>query len=427
MKRLLSIILTASLLLYPFATFAVDYGSQPSQTQQVPPVAQTLVREGDFAVKLAATLNVGLPTNEAEAEDMLAKAGVAPLNGWISDYPMTPEIVGQLQDSIVSAAEEGKLSMKSEEAMRGFYSLTAQMTLPTPAGEWIAPDGEKAPVGQYDSQTINNYYIDEGPPIITYYPPPVYYGYLYDWVPYPVFWFGFWFPGFFICHNFTTTVIVSNPPFVNRKAIVSNNIINRDGRRVAIVDPVVRTNTGGVRPITTLRTGDGSTFRNLTNLRSGVGLTGPNARRSIASSNSALGTEGFRSPEARKNAEAIYFRSVERMRSGLVGESGMARGVKGRSVYQGVPDRTFNGPLRGGGERRFVSPDSPGRSFGHPMVRGSNESVRGFTASSGYSMGSARRLVTPGATSRSLSGSMFRGGGGNHSTRSFSGNGWRGR
>ena len=93
MKKLLSIILTASLLLYPFATFAADYVSQPSQAQQVPPVAQTLVREGDFAVKLAATLNLGLPTNEAEAEDMLAKAGVAPLNGWISDYPMTPQIV----------------------------------------------------------------------------------------------------------------------------------------------------------------------------------------------------------------------------------------------------------------------------------------------------------------------------------------------
>src|SRR5574337_680895 len=108
MKKWLSIMMAASLLLYPFAAFAADYGSQTSQTQQVPPVAQTLVREGDFAVKLAAELDLGTPDNEATAEDMLAKAAVVPSNGWISDYPMTPEIVGQLQSSIAKAAEEGK-------------------------------------------------------------------------------------------------------------------------------------------------------------------------------------------------------------------------------------------------------------------------------------------------------------------------------
>jgi hypothetical protein len=421
MKKLLSIILTASLLLYPFATFAADYGSQPSQTQQVPPVAQALVREGYFAVKLAAMLNLGSPTNEAEAEDMLAKAGVAPLNGWISDYPMTPEIVGQLQDSLSRAAAEGTLSMNSEEATKGLYSLTTQMTLPTPAGEGTAaPEGKKAPVGQSDSQTINNYYYDQGPPIITYYPPPVYYGYLYDWVPYPVFWFGFWFPGFYVCNSFTRVVWVNSRPF-----IVSNNVIDHHGRRVAVVDPVVRTNTGGVRPITTLRTENGRTFRNLTDLRNGVSLTGPNTGRPGAYSNSALRTEGFRSPEARKNAEAIYSRSVERMRPGMVREGGMARGAEGRTFEPGAPDRTFNGPVRGGGERRFVSPDSPGRSFRYPMMRGSNESVRRFTAPTGHSMGGARQLVAPGAPSRSFSGSMIRGG--NYSMRSFSGNGWRGR
>ena len=99
MSKLLSIIMAASLLVFPFATFAVDYGSQSSQTQQVPPVAQTLVREGDFAIKLATELGLGSPTEEAAAEEMLAKAGVLPVNGWISDYPVTPEIIGQLNDS----------------------------------------------------------------------------------------------------------------------------------------------------------------------------------------------------------------------------------------------------------------------------------------------------------------------------------------
>ena len=90
MKKRLSVVLTAGLLLYPFAGFAQDYGQQTSQRQQAPPVAQTLVREGDFAIKLAAELDLGKPENEAAAEDILARAGVSPLNGWISDYPMTP-------------------------------------------------------------------------------------------------------------------------------------------------------------------------------------------------------------------------------------------------------------------------------------------------------------------------------------------------
>ena len=132
MKKWLSILLSASLLLYPFAGFAQDYGPQTSQRQQAPPVAQTLVREGDFAIKLAVELNLGNPPNEAAAEDMLARAGVSPLNGWISDHPMTPEIIGQLGDSITAAASQGTLRMTAGEATKSLYSLTAQMNLPTP-------------------------------------------------------------------------------------------------------------------------------------------------------------------------------------------------------------------------------------------------------------------------------------------------------
>ena len=149
MKKLISVLLTAGLLLYPFASFGQDYGSQTSQKQQAPPVAQALVREGDFAVKLAAELDLGNPENEAAAEDMLAKAGVAPLNGWISDYPMTPEIIGQLGDSIAAAADEGKLPMTAGEATKGLYYLASQMNLPTPAGSGpgTAPEGQSKPAG----------------------------------------------------------------------------------------------------------------------------------------------------------------------------------------------------------------------------------------------------------------------------------------
>ncbi len=112
MKKWLSILLAACLPLFPFATFAADYGSQTSN-DRIPPVAQTLVREGDFAIRLATDLKLGKPAGEAEAENMLATAGVAPMNGWISNYPVTPEIIGQVDGSIAKAAAEGKLKMSA--------------------------------------------------------------------------------------------------------------------------------------------------------------------------------------------------------------------------------------------------------------------------------------------------------------------------
>ena len=173
MKKLLSIVTAACLLLYPFAAVAADYGSQSSQTQQVPPVAQPLVREGDFAIRLASQLDLGNPTEETVAEDLLVNAGVVPSNGWLSDYPVTPEIVGQLQSSIAKAASEGKLLMNYDEATRGLYSLTQRMKLPTPAGSGNgAAEVKQPPPLESNPTVINNYYNEEGPPIVTYYPPP---------------------------------------------------------------------------------------------------------------------------------------------------------------------------------------------------------------------------------------------------------------
>ncbi len=338
MKKWFAVVLAASLLLYPFAVFAEDYGSQTTQRQQAPPIAQTLVREGDFAIKLAAQLNLGTPENEAVAEDMLAKAGVAPLNGWISDYPMTPEIVGQLGDSISAAAGKGTLPMNGGEATKGLYTLASQMNLPTPAGS----SAGTAPEGQYNPTVVNNYYYDQGPPIISYYPPPPDYLYLYAWVPFPVFWFGFWFPGFFICHNFTTTVIVSNTAFVSRTAIVSNRFINPVTRTVAVIDPVVRTSTGTVRTTTALRTGSGQLFGSVTDMRRGVTLSGVSAvPRGTAVSGRAARTGGFRTLEARKGAQSIYSRSV--------------KGMSVRGGHQGTM-------TRGSGMRNFA-PRGFGRSY----------------------------------------------------------------
>ncbi len=444
MKKVLSYALAAGLLLYPFAAVAADYGSQSSQTKQAPPVAQPLVREGDFAIKLAAKLDLGLPTNEAVAEDALTKAGVVPENGWLSDYPVTPEIVGQLHDAIAKAAADGKLPMNTDEATRGLYSLVAEMNLPTPAGPGNAPAEATGPAAPPEPATspavINNYYYDQGPPIITYYPPPYDYGYLYDWVPYPVFWFGFWFPGFFICHDFTTVVVV-NQPFVHdvgRRGIVTNRVIDPVSRRVAFVDPVTRTGSGTVRPVMALRTESGRTFTTLSELRKESGSAG--ARRSIANNtNNTVRTGEFRSPEARRSAGAIYSRSIQGMRSGSVPEGAMTRGSGRRYVSPGASGRTYNSPSWGG-ERRFnynttTAPRAPERTYRSYQGSGSDEAVRPYYPSTGgpgtgryYSApagrsysGNGRQFFTPSIPSRSFGTTR---GGGESIGRSLS-SGWR--
>src|SRR5512139_3944472 len=82
-----------------------------SQSEQTRPrtIERSLIREGLFAVKLADALKLGPVKSEAEAENMLALVGISPKNGWIADYPLTPEIIGELQNAIAMAADSGKI------------------------------------------------------------------------------------------------------------------------------------------------------------------------------------------------------------------------------------------------------------------------------------------------------------------------------
>ncbi len=363
MRQWLSIVLAAGLLLYPFAIFADDYGSQSSSMQQEPPVAGSVVREGDFAIKLAATLDLGTTTDESAAEDLLAKRGIAPLNGWLSDYPVTPQILGQLNDSVSKAAAAGKLSMTSDQATRGLAYLAQQMNLAAPAGA----SNEPPPRGEAPSPTvINNYYYDQGPPVITYYPPPYDYVYLYDWVPYPVWWFGFWFPGFFICHNFTTTVVVNGPVFVNstvivhKTVIVSNHVIDPVTRTTVRVDPDFKAGAGRARPVTALRAPNGRTFASLAEMRTAVKTGGLDAVRSGGPASGHHAGE-FRTNAARRSAEASYSRSVAGRGFGTP-TSGAYRGGARRSFDS---NRPYGSPTRrgSGAAGNYSRHDSPGRPY----------------------------------------------------------------
>ena len=190
-----------------------------------------------MAVKLLPSLALGSAEDEAEAESRLGESGIAPRNGWIADYPVTPDIVGELQAAVREAADAGKLSMSRDEALKKLDGAIAE------AGLTVKPhvNGERYETKPSDAErypnptVINNYYYNQGPPVVTYYAPPPDYYYLYSWVPYPFWWTGFWFPGFFILNDFHRTV------FINQRVVfVSNHFRDARIHRVFRIDPVAR-------------------------------------------------------------------------------------------------------------------------------------------------------------------------------------------
>ena len=372
------VILVVGLLLVPFAGFGQARQAAP------PPVAQPLVREGEFAFKLADRLKMGLPGNEAEAESALASAGIAPRNGWIADYPITPDIVGELQTAIIQAADSGRLSLSRDEALMAFEGLIAEMGLSVVAdtrGEFVQND-PPADYSQYSNpDIIINYYYDQGPPVVTYYPPPWDYYYMYAWVPYP-FWFsGFWFSGFFILNDFHRPIYGYSGP-----CFVSNHYRDHGSHRVYTVNPVTRHN--------------GRDFRGKGDLFYG---------------------RGFHSAEARRGATSIFERSrtgnalngINPTRSGGRSEVGYSANNRGnnppvsnsRTSGSERPTATWRNRSepapRSSGER----PSSQQRGFEGPSRAPSTSSNRSFSSP----LGSVSRSPTsPSLGSRSSSGSSFR-------------------
>jgi len=234
MKKFLAIALALALCLM---SAPAAYPQARQTANAPPPVAANLVREGDFATRLVSELDIGTAENEAEAESMLASVGIAPKNGWISDYPVTPDILGELQDAVAAAADSDRLPMGKDQALETLESVSADLGLSVVADT----SGEYAetppPVNsEYTQPTvINNYYYREGPPVVTYYPPPPDYLYLYAWVPYPFWCSSFFFSGFFILHDFHKVCIVHKHVIV-----VSNSFYNRGHRKFFRVDPANR-------------------------------------------------------------------------------------------------------------------------------------------------------------------------------------------
>jgi len=77
-----------------------------------PPVAQTLVPEGVFAMQLAEALKLASVPDEAKAEELLSSLGIEPKNGWLAEYPVTPDVLGDVEKGISVASDQGKIKLR---------------------------------------------------------------------------------------------------------------------------------------------------------------------------------------------------------------------------------------------------------------------------------------------------------------------------
>lgn len=311
-RTMVSILVVAALVLFPAPFYGQGQrgeaaGEAPLPTPLTnqmsatsPPVAQPLVPEGVFAVELAEALKIGQAQDEAQAENMLSAIGIEPKNGWIAGYPVTPDIVGEIEKSVAASVDAKTLKMGKDQAQKAVENVSAKLGLnvmpaspsafaqaaPTgnvpiyrymddngvlyytdryelipqeyrdqlqmirgevPPQVSVEPAGEEAetPVNNFvanpNPQVINNYYYNDGPPVVTYYAPPTPYYYLYAWVPYPFRCSGFFFPGFFILRDFHRHVIFNKHPFV-----VTNHVVHAANKTVSVVNPVTRAHGGRI-------------------------------------------------------------------------------------------------------------------------------------------------------------------------------------
>ena len=341
MKSLFAISMALVLILMPFTVYA-----QPEQTtKNAPPVSQPIVPEGDFALELVTALNLGTATTETQAEDMLTSVGIAPKNGWIADYPMTPIIIGELQSAVVAAAAAEKLSMGNEEALNVFQNITTEFGLAVVPGSGGSPESQPPTSAEYvPPAEVNNYYYEEGPPVVTYYPPPWDYYYLYTWAPYPFWYSGFFFPGFFVLNDFDTVVVVSHHGH-HHHHIITNHFTDPKTRTVFRVDP-----------------------------RSG---------KMVAPAVGISRERGFNSTETRKGAESIYERSRTRqMTTNNPALRGPSRDQVPMNREQTRPSTIERGTIRNRGSHNLGSFNSQ-NNMGSRSETNIQRPSRSFNGSSG--------------------------------------------
>jgi hypothetical protein len=333
---------------------SVIHAQTGAATTNLPPISQQMVREGDYAVQLHAALGLGTADDESAAESNLGKVGVIPRNGWIADYPVTPDIIGELRIAVGDAADAHKIALGKDEALKRMEAISGDLGLAinpyTSTGAAPVPTDASVADQYPDPTEVNQYYLDEGPPIVTYYSPPADYYYLYGWVPYPFWCSGFWFPGFFILHDFHRSFRSNGRVF-----FVSNHFNDLRSHHVFRVDPVSRFN--------------GRTFAGIgvSNRRGFISTGVPRSERAIFNAPRAQRSPGMRPISGTRPAytPSAPARSVApSVRSGRTFSAPATSGAT----------RSFSAPNRGSSGRTYSAPAAPSRSFSAPSGTGGRSS-----------------------------------------------------
>ncbi len=390
-----------------------------ARSKQAPPISQTLVREGDFAIKLAESLRMGRPASEAEAENLLASAGIEPKNGWIADYPVTPDIIGELVKVVGEAADAKRLAMGKEEALRAVRTAAAELELPVVAE---VPDGyteSPSPTApEYaEPSVVEDYYYAEGPPVITYYLPPPAYFYLYAWVPSPFWCYGSYFPGFYILNDFHR---FHHYGYGHHPYYVTNHFKDPHSGRLATIDPVRRHEgrTSGMREATRTK-GFGSTAE-----RSAARSIFERSRERAGSSRERVGSRTSSPMAGRDNRNPAYGLSRRGNEKQAYNKQSNPPSLNNRSAFTGRSNdpRISRTPGQTGSRsyRAFSQPGSTNRQNGFNFQRPSVGQNQSFHPPSSF--GGGRSFSAPQGGSQHFSSSPRSGGfSGSHQGGGFSG------
>ena len=241
----------------------------------------------------------------------------------------------------------------------------------------LADEGNQTRENNYppspSPEVINNYYYSYGPPAVTYYAPPAPYGYLYAWVPYPFWCSRFFFPGYFILHDFHRRVF-----FHKRPCVVTNHVAVKG--RVLMVDPVNRALRWNVGPNRVTSQRIFHTPGGLAGARTIVGLTQKRTPPAAV-------------PTPPKMTKAAPSPSMGRAQGSNRPNQGASNGPPGQ------PGSQFQAPRMAEG-RNFVPPGSSGR-----FTNSSPPRVSGMPAVS-----QSRVSSVPAPSDRSSFGGFTRGG-----------------
>ncbi len=353
------------LLLLPAVVFAQTYGANSRQ----PPIAQQLVREGNLAIQLTAALGLGTYDNEAEAESILGNAGIVPRNGWVADYPVTPDIIGELEKSVGAAADAHKIALSRDEALKRLRDVNAGLMLavsPYSVDQRAGVPPAEAEIYP-DQAVLDEYYTTEGPPVVTYYAPPPYYNYLYSWVPYPFWYADFGFSGFFILNDFHRQCFFGNGVF-----FVSNHFRDFRSNRVFRINPVGRFH--------------GRTFAGIgVNNRHGFNSAGvQRGGRHDLNGSRTNGSQAFRrgGPAARTGAPAFRSGNPAFQRGGRTAAV-QSSGTRMNASFAHSSMRSMGSPSFGGGRMA-------GQTFSGGARGGGSSMHGGFGGSSGRGGGGRR-------------------------------------